>query len=748
MRTSIVGPLLLSFALNLPAQNSGTEPATGQEQESTANETTPYAIVHNEANSRRWERTVSEQLPTGETVSLVNRYEEVATGLNFKNPDTGEWEESSEVIELVPGGAAARHGQHKVNFAADLATFGAIDMEMPDGKRLQSHMLGLGYLDRSSGQSVFIAEVTNSVGQLVSSNQVWYDNAFSGLKAGVRYTYTRDGFEQDVILEEQPPAPEVYGLNSATTVLQAFTEFISPPNPVAVTSVDASGTQLPDTSLSFGCMKIGRGRAFLMGQDGGGCSVSKEWLTLEGRQFLVEEVLMSQIAQELQTLPASQGASVRFTNSVMNVVSLKRLLPPPPLAKASTKQMRIAAGSPWKSGFVLDYSSPNTTQTNYTFQANVTYYLSGNVSLYGTNTSFEGTAVLKYGSGVSLNVNTPVTWTAGPYRPVVMVAKDDNSVGEAVSGSTGSPGTSRYATKALYFDGTTAGSSLAIENLRILNATAGVVINGSSHHVLNDVQVLFSNTGIAATNTDFTLHNALMAYVVTNFTGLSSTGRVEHLTSASTTWLNKDIGSNLFLTNCLLAAVTNLGSCTTQYVACPSTTNGVFQTVGGATYYLATNSPYRDAGTLSISSNTLAALKQKTTYPPTLFQDVTLSTPTNYVPIVQRDTDLPDLGFHYEPMDYAFSGVQVNTNITFSAGTAVGWYTAGSDSYGMILADRQIVTFNGNFAAPDYFVRCNTVQEGGNNNWTKTWAINGIQSPNNQSFEDVTRRVRFGSNLP
>jgi hypothetical protein len=495
-----------------------------------------------------------------------------------------------------------------------------------------------------------------------------------------------------------------------------------------------------DQSLQFGTIKIGRGRAFLMGDDTEGVSVYKQWLNLDGRQILIEEVPFSKIATRLQTLPSSQIASVkRPPNSVINVVSQKRLLPAaPPVARASTKPMRVANLSRKPSGFVLDYSSLNTSQTNYTFQTCNTYYLSGNVNLYGTNTTFECATVLKYASGVSLNVNTPVTWLAEPYRPVVMVAKDDDTVGEIISGSTGSPGNSYYAAKALYFDGTSAVTNLNIQNLRILNAKVGIVINGRSGHVLTDIQLLKCGDGIAATNTDFTLHNALLGSVLTNFTGSTATGRVEHLTSSVATWLNKDIGVNLFLTNCLLVAVTNLGSCSTQSVATVSNTNGIFQVVGGGSYYLATNSPYRDMGTTNISATVQADLNQKTTYPPLVYQDVNISNVITFNPVVQRDTDTPDLGYHYDAIDWAFSGVTAYTNIDFAPGTAAAWYIAGSDGSALHLADKQIATFSGTEPAPDYFVRASTVQEGGNGNWTKSWATLGIIGTAAQGSHDVT----------
>jgi hypothetical protein len=526
MKTTFWTGLLFFTVLNLSAQTASQTSSTTPPQD------TPYTVVHNEANSRVWERTVYETLPSGESIPHVQHYEETATGLNFKNSDTGQWEASSEEIEQIPGGAVARHGQQTVVFASDLATFGAIDMETPDGQRLQSHLLGLYYFDRANGQSVFIAQVTNSIGQLIATNQVWYDNAFTGLKAGVRYTYTREGFEQDIILEEQPLAPEAYRLNSSTTVLQAFTEFISPPAPTILTNSATTGSALSDETLSFGTMRIGRGRAFLMGDDSIDCPVYKEWATMEGRKFLIEEVPMRQIAAKLQALPQPQASS-RTSNSVVNVVSKKRLLPGQPLAKAGKSQMRIAKLTKQTPGFVIDYSSLNTSQTNYTFQANTTYYLSGNVSLYGANTIFEGTAVLKYATNVSLTVNTPVTWLGGPYRPIVMAAKDDDTFGEPISGSTGSPGTNYYAAKALYFDGTSAFTSLTLDNLRILNARAGLVINGQSGHLLNDLQILKCGAGVAATNTDFGLHNALFANVLTNFTGTNTTGNVEHLTAST-----------------------------------------------------------------------------------------------------------------------------------------------------------------------------------------------------------------------
>ena len=742
MKTLFFGAFFCTLAVNISAQTAPNQGAASE-----APQDTPFAIVQREGNANIWQRTTYEQLPSGEWKPHLEGFQETATGLNFKNPDTGEWEASSEEIEIVQGGAVAKHGQHKVIFAADLATVVAIDLETPDGQRLQSHMLGLCYFDQASGQSVFIAQVTNSIGQLISSNEVWYDNAFTGVKAGVRYTYTREGFEQDVILEEQPPPPESYGLNSGTTVLQAYTEFISPPAPSVSMSfiTEGNGQQLLDKSLSFSTMKIGRGIAFLAANSSESTPVAKDWANLEGRQFLIEQVPINQINDQLQALPPPQ-ASVRLSNSVLNVVSTKRLLPLGPLAKAGTNEMRIASLPLRTKGFVLDYSSLNTSQTNYTFRGDTTYYISGNVNLYGTNTTFEGGTVIKYGSGFSVAVNTPVTWGGSAYRPVVMLSKDDNSIAETIPGSTGSPGTNYYAARALYFDGTSALTNLHIDSLKILNAQAGVVINGRTNHVLSNVQIAKCAKGVVATNADFSLRNALFSSVLTNFSGSSATGRVEHLTSDVAAWLNKDIGTNLFLTNCILSAITNLGSCVTQSVAVVSSGIGVFQPVGAGGYYLTNTSPYRNAGTTNINAALIAQLAHKTTYPPVLVLSSNFNVATTIGPAIQRDTDTPDLGYHYDPMDYVFSGVNINTNFTVSAGTAIGWYNPSGGTYAIHLADKTVISFNGTLEAQNYFVRTITVQEG-NGTWGTLSSTFGIAGSQNQSSQNVSLSSEIDMNF-
>ena len=74
MKTSIVAAVLFSV-FNIHAQNAGLAPVAGQANGSAPAQDTPYAIVQNGANSRVWERTTYEQLPSGEFVPHIHRYE-------------------------------------------------------------------------------------------------------------------------------------------------------------------------------------------------------------------------------------------------------------------------------------------------------------------------------------------------------------------------------------------------------------------------------------------------------------------------------------------------------------------------------------------------------------------------------------------------------------------------------------------------------------------------------------------------
>jgi hypothetical protein len=713
-----------------------------------ANRSIAYVPGQGGPNHREWLKvTTTTNLQGQITVRTNLAYTEIATGLNFWDEGTGQWKESSEEIYALPGAAVATNGQTKVIFASNPNTSVAVDMVVGQ-HRWQSHVLGLSYLDTATGSNVLISELKdNCQGVIVPPSQVVYPDAFTDFKASIVYSYARSGIEQWVLMEERPPfLPEAFGLHSETTVLQVLTEFVSAPQPTIREDVIPSGDGrwVADQNLDFDDMVIGPGKAFASGGDElPGIPVQKQWANLDGRIILAESISVAAAAASLDQLPTPAQAGVGpVSGSVRHIVSAKRLLPGPKLAKAAHGEMKIAQIRP--RGFSIDYSTLSTSLTNQDFLSDSVFFLSANVSLFGSNTIFEGGSVLKFASNVTLTVNTPVTWLGNDFRPVVMLSKDDNSAGDSISGSTGLPKTNFYAATALYFNSAAAGTNLVVKNLRVLNAQTAVAISGGTGHVLADVQLVNCRNGIAATNADFSLRNALFANVLTNFTGSSATGRVEHLTSDTAIWLNQSIGANLFLTNCLLVAVTNQGSCTTQNVAIVSSSTGIFQSAAWGRHYLADGSPYRNSGTTNLNTNTLAELSLKTTAPPIVYSNVVITAGTSltFNPQAQRNSGIPDLGFHYCPIDYIFAGSTTTVSVVFAPGTSVGWFRTTSGftyaGFGLHLNDSTAATFNGTEQAPCYWVRCNTVQESDSSGGFGIGGIEGTTYPHSAATPVIT----------
>jgi len=90
-----------------------------------------------------------------------------------------------------------------------------------------------------------------------------------------------------------------------------------------------------------------------------------------------------------------------------------------------------------------------------------------------------------------------------------MVSKDENTIGENIAGSTGNPGSTYYAATALYFNGASANTNLVIQNLRVANATRALAINAGAGHVVKNLQVVKCGAGLALTNAEVSLRNAL-----------------------------------------------------------------------------------------------------------------------------------------------------------------------------------------------------------------------------------------------
>ena len=177
-----------------------------------------------------------------------------------------------------------------------------------------------------------------------------------------------------------------------------------------------------------------------------------------------------------------------------------------------------------------------------------------------------------------------------------------------------------------------------------------------------------------------------------------------------------------------------------------SDANNPYQTVGGGSYYLA-DSTFREVGTTNIdgaaqsegllyfeaATNVLADLAMKTTWPPTEYRDQGIVPHTTLSPTVRRDTNSsPDLGYHYDSLDYILGGCAVYSDLTVTNGAAIGWYLSSGLTYlsgrpyAVALIDGANLSFKGNATQLCYFANFLMVQEGGNGNGTDRGDLGGI----------------------
>jgi len=742
MKRLFILALCLTLQPLLQAQpaTSAVSPATDTNNTSGVE----YVVVGRAANARQWGRVVTGTNSAGQTVVRTNvSYTEVGANLCVQDA-AGNWLNSDGSLAIVADGAASGNSPLAVHFAGDAnAAGGTVTLTAPDGKVFVSKVYGITFYDPSVGTvgtNVLLAPLQNSQGKLVGNNHIWYPNAFAGLNADLWYTFSPSRLEQDVVLHEAPPSPAACGLNPQTARLQIWTEWFNPPEPRKIAGEDGAITH--DAYLDFGNMVMGPGAAlFTQGQadpapvESG--TIYKHWQQTQQRDWLIEEIPFQKIANVLQALPlhASVGKPGR---SLYKDIAASQPLRPKAGAGLGTP-IQVAKSFARQPGLVLDYSLVSSSD-NFTFQSDTTYYVSNTVTMGGSNTTFEGGTILKYAANAGLIVNSPVTWLGSGYRPVVMTAKDDNTMGDAISGSTGNPGTNYYSAAALCFNGSVANVNLILHNLRVLNASIAVVVIGATNHLLDNVQMVNCGDGLVAINTRFSLWNGLMCNVVTNFTGTNSTGDVEHLTVDTASWLND--GQTLNLTNCLLVAVANggTGMASSNQVDSVPSRSGVFQTVGDASHYL-TNSTYLNAGTTGINPTLAAALGQMTTFPPVVYSNTTITAATNLGIQALRDSETPGptLGYHYDPLDWVFGGTKINSNITFTAGTGVGWFNAASKGYGIYMANTMIAYFQGAATAPVWWARANTVQEGGSGTvWPGAGTVGGLVGEDNQYNTNVS----------
>lgn len=690
---------------------------------------TPYTVIHRGNSFRVWEKTSYEQAPDGKVNVKKHQFTELADGLCYQN-SAGQWVDSVETIDLQSdGSAAALQGTHQANFPPDIAQ-GAITLKITGGQTLTSRPLGI-CLDDGT-QTVLIGEITDSTGELTAQNQVTYPNCFSGVQADLLYTYKKGGFEQDVVFHQQPPDPASFGLNPATTKLQVLTEYFRVPEPLIKDS-GANGID-GDISLFFGTSIIAHGRAFLTSADAtqapsveDSLSVTKRWQTIQGRRFLIEEVPLRQAEASLQSLPQTASAKTMPVNQLYAKASRTRRLPPAhPMLAGGTARIHLAVKrSQTQPEFVMDYVQIESSLNTLTLQGDTTYYIpSGQFINLCDTLTVEAGAVVKYDSESGIQTWGPIHFKTAPYRPAVFTSCYDNSVGQNL-GLSGSPD---YTFDAFSMNC----GPQSFDNIRVCYsayAFHGHDLTFNNCQIINCMNAIcdewWGGGGYYAN-----LTNVLISNVQNPFLGKNYTVNACNVTIDGCDTLCEDWGGEtetLHFVNSILVNITDWGSTGSVTTNCTVFVpdDSVFQTVGGAGYYLANGSPYRNCGTTNIDSATLADLATKTTWPPVVYADASLTTDLTLGPVVPRDTNSSlDLGYHYDALDYVVGGCDLYANLTLNPGTAVGLYEDGSSldgpPYALSINDGAVFNSDGNATNPVWLVHTYNVQEYQNGNWQNT----------------------------
>lgn len=506
-----------------------------------------------------------------------------------------------------------------------------------------------------------------------------------------------------------------------------------------------------------------------LGRDGG-IPVAKEWTTIDGLDFLIERVPFLEAEEELKALADPLEARVidkarlddAFTKmkrkekgeSVASVPGhdLVKLNLPSDILKR-TRPLSVAAYAPSRKpnesgrdlpkpsgqvlahansaarsadpftslkGFLIDFSVLLTGQSDYTLRGDTTYWVTGDVSLSG-KTVLEGGAVVKFTNYTAVNpvlkILDEFECNTSPYNVAIFTAEDDNTVGETIASSTGVPLTSTfYSWFNLWFRSANT-APVMVHDIQSRYSHVGIGFDRPVTPQVWNVQIYncyrgldISHLGIYSTN--LIVRNVLMHKTRYAFNSGSATGAVIHaeqltVNSAKELFLaSTNNGCSLRITNSILCNVTNQPSfgivSNTVYVVQPS----AFTTVGRGNHYLL-DSTYRNLGNTNISSEAFQILRQTTTYPPLHLTNDFISD-TSLHPVVQRDVDLPDVGYHYAPLDYLMGERNVtNATLTLTNGVSVGLYGTN----GLLLRNGSKLHSTGRPDAMNILVRYQSVQE-------------------------------------
>jgi len=759
------GPLFFP-ALNLSAAGvTGPSPFTG----------TPADIG---PNHRTWMLTSANALGQRTPNAPIL---EVETGMNYYDPAKG-WMLSSPGFELTNGAFVASRVQHRIRLNGDLNAQGAVSVTTPDGLLVQSTPVAIVLYDPVDGSSSIVGTITNTAGVQTGEKEVTFENAFSGVCADVVFSVEKASFSQDIVFTGRID-PADWGFPADHPMrIEIWTELYQMPQPDVIKQPlyieqnaairrQMADPDMLDETIGFGEFVLGHGAAYTVPSplNPGGVAglVAKQLLqTPDGRVFLVESVAYSTIAKGLQSLadclPREGGANVIRKQSRQRLLAAipspapatrARAASPPP----STRVARIASKTPC---VVVDYVATigGGVYSTTTFQSSTNWFING-AAIYNGQVTIEGGTVFKFQTNASIKINSTLICKGSSYRPIIFSGVDDDTVGDSLAGVPGSYYTGNinpngYANPAIFMGA----NSLTLSNccfryaqqaIRYLNLGSSATLNLSHSQLVKcirgiELDTSGSGSGCCGTLT-INLNNDLIVSVqnpvmISSFPFTMNFNLVNCTVDQATRVVGGTLLGSPYVvsTNSVFANITNssvsgvtFNSCSyngfynsaqTFGTAQTAATNSPFQTVGASTHYLASTSNFRHAGTTNrIALGLLLDLGQRTTYPPLVYARVAINTNLTLQPQAVRDTGGSnlDLGYHFDPIDYAFGNVTL-TNATMSVygGSVLAGFNTNASAYALGIDAGGQFLCTGLASNRNWFVRYNTVQEQANTNWS------------------------------
>ena len=244
--------------------------------------------------------------------------------------------------------------------------------------------------------------------------------------------------------------------------------------------------------------------------------VSKHWTQLSGRQFLIEELPYEAIANAVQSLPPQAAAPSSSGAAIRHTASLLPLLPRQAAGDLKPEPMQLARSAPGQPGVVVDYTTftgGESITTNFTFQTGQTYYVSGALEMFAATTFQEGAIIKLPGEGAVIDNEgySAFEFEGDPDVPIVFTSVNDNSVGQTIVGSTGSPGQGAYTYVNESGPGDYGNDGVTVSGVIFAYAGYAYEDDNDSSHVFTDCQFVQSGGIYVPSDTDIYLGNLLFA---------------------------------------------------------------------------------------------------------------------------------------------------------------------------------------------------------------------------------------------